>query len=89
MDWKEESGGLYKQFMFTNFLEAFDFMQEIAKVAEEKQHHPRWENEWNKVRIWLKTHDASDQITDKDHSLAKDIDFIFERFNNKKLTHRT
>ncbi|MEY2918079.1 MAG: hypothetical protein RIS73_1793, partial [Bacteroidota bacterium] len=29
---------------------------------------------YNKVEIWLNTHDAGDIVTDKDHKLAKKID---------------
>jgi 4a-hydroxytetrahydrobiopterin dehydratase len=36
---------------------------------------------YNKVEIWLNTHDAGDIVTDKDKQLAKAIDVIFK---NKK-----
>jgi 4a-hydroxytetrahydrobiopterin dehydratase len=41
-------------------------------------HHPTWTNTYNKVEIWLSTHSAGDQITDKDRQLAKQIDRIYE-----------
>lgn len=49
-------------------------MTKVAKIAEEQQHHPFWTNEWNKVEIWLSTHDADGKITDKDRKLAGAID---------------
>ena len=72
--WKETNNELHKQFIFKDFAEAFEFMTKVAKLAEEHQHHPRWHNEWNKVDIWLSTHDAGNKITDKDKALAKAID---------------
>jgi 4a-hydroxytetrahydrobiopterin dehydratase len=72
--WKEENNTLYKKFEFKDFVEAFAFMTKVAAAAEEAQHHPTWKNTYNKVEIWLSTHDAGDIVTDKDRNLAKAID---------------
>ena len=74
--WQETKHGLYKQFNFENFKAAWAFMEQVAKLAEEYQHHPRWENEWSVVQIWLITHEGGKKITDKDHEMAKAIDAI-------------
>jgi len=71
--WQTKDDALYKEFTFADFKAAFAFMTQVAAVAERMQHHPRWENEWNTVRIWLNTHDA-EAITDKDRALAEAID---------------
>lgn len=75
-DWQETKHGLFKQFNFENFKEAFAFMTRVAEIAEEHQHHPRWENEWNYVQIWLNTHEEADSITEKDRELAAAIDAV-------------
>jgi len=72
--WQETKHGLYKQFNFADFREAFAFMTRVATLAEEMDHHPRWENEWNVVQIWLITHEAGSNISDKDRQMAKAID---------------
>ncbi len=72
--WTEQENKLYKKFEFKNFSEAFAFMTRVAIEAERMDHHPYWSNVWNKVEIWLNTHDAGDKVTDKDHKLAKRID---------------
>ncbi len=72
--WQETKHGLFKQFTFINFKEAFDFMTQVAAVANQQNHHPRWENEWNVVKIWLSTHDQQNKITDQDKRLAAAID---------------
>ena len=74
--WQETKHGLYKQFNFENFKEAWAFMQKVAELAEERQHHPRWENEWSVVQIWLITHESGSNITDKDREMADAIDKI-------------
>ncbi len=77
--WQKTKHGLYKQFNFGNFREAFAFMTRVAALAEEYDHHPRWENEWSVVQIWLITHDAGSNITDKDREMAKAIDTLIDQ----------
>lgn len=76
--WQETKHGLYRQFNFEDFKEAWQFMTRVADLAEKFQHHPRWENEWNVVQIWLITHDGEEKITDKDREMAALIDAIFD-----------
>lgn len=72
--WKEMDNKLYRKFEFSDFPEAFAFMTRVALAAEKMNHHPLWTNVYNKVEIWLSTHDAGDIITEKDRKLAKKID---------------
>jgi 4a-hydroxytetrahydrobiopterin dehydratase len=72
--WTEENNSLSKKFEFNNFSEAFAFMTRVAMAAEKMDHHPTWKNTYNKVEIWLSTHDAGDIVTDKDRKLAAIID---------------
>lgn len=72
--WTEEENKLYRKFEFANFSEAFAFMTRVAIEAEKMDHHPLWTNVWNKVEIWLSTHDAGDVVTEKDKKLAGRID---------------
>ena len=64
---------LHREFHFKDFLEAFSFITAVALLAEKANHHPNWNNAYNKVAISLSTHDA-DGITTKDFDLAKAID---------------
>ena len=72
--WLESDNKLSKTFEFADFNQAFAFMTEVARVAEELNHHPDWRNVWNKVYINLYTHDTGDTITAKDRELALRID---------------
>lgn len=72
--WTEKENVLYRKFEFRDFSEAFAFMTRVAIESEKLNHHPLWTNVWNKVEIWLSTHDAGDIVTDKDRQLAKRID---------------
>jgi ribonuclease HI len=77
--WQEKNDSLYREFIFKDFKEAFSFMQLVAVEAEKQGHHPRWENEYNRVQIWLSTHEADDSVTAKDHELTKAIDAIYKK----------
>ena len=72
--WKEEKNKLYRKFEFKDFSEAFAFMTRAALAAEKMNHHPLWTNVYNKVEVWLSTHDAGDVVTDKDRKLAAALD---------------
>jgi len=72
--WKEKNNKLTRSFEFSNFVEAFAFMTKVALVAEKMNHHPYWENVYNRVEIQLSTHDAGDVVTEKDRKLAAYID---------------
>jgi 4a-hydroxytetrahydrobiopterin dehydratase len=72
--WKEEDNTLHKKFEFKDFSEAFAFMTRVALAAEKMDHHPLWTNVYNKVEVWLSTHDAGDIVTEKDRKLAAIVD---------------
>jgi len=72
--WNESDNKLYRKFEFKDFSQAFAFMTRAALAAEKMDHHPLWTNVYNKVEIWLSTHDAGDVVTEKDRKLAALID---------------
>jgi 4a-hydroxytetrahydrobiopterin dehydratase len=72
--WKETDNKLYREFKFDDFSAAFAFMSRVALLAEKMDHHPTWTNTYNRVEIWLNTHDEGDVVTDKDRVLASGID---------------
>ena len=78
--WQEINNQLKAQFRFTDFPQAFAFMTEVAFYAEKQGHHPNWSNVYNKVEICLTTHDAGNVVTEKDRTLAKTIDRIYEKY---------
>jgi 4a-hydroxytetrahydrobiopterin dehydratase len=76
MDWKTENNKWVKEFEFANFVQSVDFVNKIVPIAENADHHPDiFIHSYKKVRIELFTH-SKGKITDKDFSLAKEIDEI-------------
>lgn len=76
--WQTVDNQLYKKFTFQDFSDAVGFMNQVAAIAEELNHHPRLQNDYNAVEIWLTTHSAGDKITVKDKDLAVKIDALLE-----------
>lgn len=70
--WCLSDNKLQRAFVFKDFVEAFGFMSRIALLAEAMNHHPEWSNVYNRVEIYLTTHDAQG-ITDLDFTLAGKI----------------
>ena len=71
--WLIEDKSIKKEFKFDNFIEAFGFMSKVALLSEKMDHHPNWQNTYNKVKIELTTHDKGG-ITKNDFKLAESID---------------
>lgn len=68
---------LSQSFTFKNFRQAFAFMTEVALLAERLDHHPDWNNNYNKVYVKLSSHDVKG-LSSRDTSMAKEIDRIIK-----------
>ena len=66
---------MYREIKFKDFSEALAFMVNGSE-AEKMNHHPLWTNVYNKLEIWLSTHDAGDIVTEKDIQLAEKINSL-------------
>jgi len=73
--WHLHEGAIAREFVLRDFSEAFGFMTRVALIAEKTDHHPDWENTYNRVRISLSTHDKGG-VTTRDIDLALEIEKI-------------
>ncbi|MBJ7440281.1 MAG: 4a-hydroxytetrahydrobiopterin dehydratase [Sphingopyxis sp.] len=64
---------LYRPIEFEDFVRTFGPMTEIAITAEKRNHHPEWSNVYNRLEIWLTTHDAPG-VSQRDVDIACQID---------------
>ena len=76
-EWELEKKHIERTFEFDEFSEAIDFVNSVAEVAEEEEHHPDIDIRFNKVRLILSTH-SKDGLTDLDFALAERIDTLSE-----------
>ena len=59
-----------RDYEFKDFVAAMAFVNRVADVAEEVNHHPDiLVHGWNKVRLELTTH-SEGKLTDSDHAMA-------------------
>ena len=81
LSWDISEKNLSRTFVFKDFTDAFAFMTEIAKIAEELDHHPDWSNSWNTVEISITNHQAGG-ITEVDLYMCARIEETAERWGN-------
>jgi len=74
-EWVIQNELLVKEFVFSTFQDAMNFVNAVAKSADEADHHPDIFISYNKVKISLITHDLG-EISEKDYLLAKEIEFL-------------
>ncbi len=66
---------LFREIVRPSFAEAFGLMTAIAIEADKADHHPEWSNVYNRISIWLTTHDAGG-VSTRDVALARRIDSL-------------
>ncbi len=72
--WEREGEAIVRDWTFADFKEAMGWVNRIAEVAEEANHHPDiLVHDWNKVRLKLSTHSVGG-LTQGDLDMARRID---------------
>ncbi|GET86630.1 pterin-4-alpha-carbinolamine dehydratase, putative [Leishmania tarentolae] len=69
---------IVRDYVFANFTEAIRYMDTVAPICEKMQHHPCWSNVYNRLHVELTTHDANNNVTQKDVDLAKAMNETYE-----------
>jgi 4a-hydroxytetrahydrobiopterin dehydratase len=70
--WTHDQDAIKREWIFKDYSEAMDFINMVAVIAENKNHHPQLFNVYNRVSLRFSTHEA-DGITEKDIDIAKAI----------------
>jgi 4a-hydroxytetrahydrobiopterin dehydratase len=73
--WQRTGEVISRTYQFKDFPAAMKFVNAVALVAEQVQHHPDIDIRWNKVTLALTTHDAGG-LTEKDFALARQCDAL-------------
>ena len=73
--WSYQENHLQKSYTFKSFLPGIEFVNQIARAAENAGHHPDIAINYNVVGISLATH-SEGGVTEKDFSLAIEVDRI-------------
>ncbi|RJP33808.1 MAG: 4a-hydroxytetrahydrobiopterin dehydratase [Candidatus Omnitrophota bacterium] len=73
--WKENDEKLLKTFSFGTFVEAMQFVNRMADLAESEGHHPDFCVHYNQVDVAIWTH-AIGGLSENDFILASKINLI-------------
>ena len=74
--WEAQDNELIKKtFRFKTFREAIDFVNRVASLAEEENHHPDIHIRYNRVTFELTTH-AIKGLSENDFIMASKIDLL-------------
>jgi 4a-hydroxytetrahydrobiopterin dehydratase len=73
--WARRGGALTKTFSFDRFADGIRFIDRLARVADDMNHHPDIDVRYTKVTVMLSTHDAGG-ITQDDLRLAEKIEMV-------------
>lgn len=72
--WNYKEDQIGKEFEFSNFTEALNFVNKVGAAAEDMNHHPDiFIHSWNKVKISVTTH-SEGGVTEKDFILARKVE---------------
>ena len=69
-DWAELDGALQREFELPSFPDAIAFVNRVAELAEQENHHPDISVAYKKVTLRWTTH-SEGGITDRDRELAR------------------
>jgi 4a-hydroxytetrahydrobiopterin dehydratase len=71
-DWGTSKEKLEKTFKFKDFNDSIDFVNKVAKIAEQQNHHPDITINYNKVKVSITDHEKGG-VSEKCHKLVKSI----------------
>ncbi len=68
-----EGKTIRREYQFADFAEAMKFVNRVAEIAEDMNHHPDIDIRWNKVTLSISTHSIGG-LTENDFELAQKTD---------------
>jgi len=84
--WELKEGKIVKNYSFKSFMQAVEFVNDIARIAEERNHHPVITIIWKTVKISSVSFDVG-HLTDRDFGLAKAVDELYSKKFEEKVSH--
>ena len=74
--WGRVGNAIQRDFEFKDFAQAMEFVNVVAALAEERNHHPDiLVHGWNKVRLTVTNH-SEGGLTEADFGLAHAVDAV-------------
>lgn len=76
-EWESDKKKIERTFEFEDFAGSIEFVNLVAEIAEDQEHHPDIEVRDNKVLLSIYTHNKNG-LTELDFQLAERIDTLAE-----------
>jgi 4a-hydroxytetrahydrobiopterin dehydratase len=80
-DWQRQGGRIAKTFRFSNYYETLAFVNAIAFLIHEQDHHPELHITYNRCTVMFDTHSVNDGrggISENDFICAAKIDALLD-----------
>jgi 4a-hydroxytetrahydrobiopterin dehydratase len=77
--WRRDGETIRRTVTAPDFRTAIAIVNDIAEAAEAMDHHPDIDIRWGTLHLALTTH-AAGRLTDRDHTLAAQIDAIVAKY---------
>ncbi len=72
-EWSRTGSSITRTFEASSFIKGISFVQEVAGIAEERDHHPDIDIRYNRITLTLSTHDQGG-LTALDFDVARAVD---------------
>ena len=75
--WQAIDGSIARDFTFANYRATIDFVNAVARMAEEQNHHPEMTVGYRRCTLAYTTHSAGGALTDNDFICAARADALY------------
>ncbi len=82
--WILRDSSMEREFQFQDFRQAMEFVDRVAEIAEQQNHHPDIVITYNKVKLTLSTHKVGG-LSRKDFHQAAEIDRMLQESKNPSV----
>jgi 4a-hydroxytetrahydrobiopterin dehydratase len=73
--WSRQGAEITREFRFPSYMGGIDFVNQVARLAEEANHHPDIRIGWRRVTLNLSTH-SKGGLTALDFALARKVEAL-------------
>ncbi|WP_238375098.1 4a-hydroxytetrahydrobiopterin dehydratase [Vulcanisaeta thermophila] len=80
--WRVEGQYLIRDLEFRSFMDCIAFVNELAQLAEQEEHHPDMVIVWKHLTLRLTTHDEGG-ITELDLEMANKINQLIDKWGDR------
>lgn len=77
--WEYDGEAISRSYEWSSFREAIEFVNDLADLAEDENHHPDLEIYYDEVVVSFRTH-SEDAVTDRDLEMAREVEDLVAEF---------